>query len=251
MEGEDLSILKDNSLIIQPNQDIQQEEQSTSPFDPSFSPPPSDLFLPPSPLIYPSSILINISLITQSTLAPTYLPYPLPPLAPPPPPSYPPPLPPLPSVIHTPILITPKPFILNEGPGTYILPKRKEKEMANHRLKIYDTKEDYDPSDPLDPDIEENTRNILYVNPELARYEIHDKIHFDDEHVLVDSEEDYVSTEEDCDDYLEEVYDDETKVKDYLNEIPEEEVAEINDKIVNYYFDMDKKKYVSKVEGKL
>jgi hypothetical protein len=89
------------------------------------------------------------------------------------------------------------------------------------------------------------------VNPELARYEIHDKIHFDDEHMLVDSEEDNASTEEDSDDgYLEEEVNPETKVKDYLNEIPQEEVDEINDKILNYYFDMDKMKYVSKFKGK-
>jgi hypothetical protein len=67
----------------------------------------------------------------------------------------------------------------------------------------------------------------------------------------VDSEEDNASTEEDSEDgYLEEVTDNETKAEEYLNEIPEEEVTEINDKIVNYYFDLDKKKYVSKDSNK-
>jgi hypothetical protein len=65
--------------------------------------------------------------------------------------------------------------------------------------------------------------------------------------MLVDSEEDNASTEEDSDDgYLEEVNDSETKAEDYLNEIPEKEVEEINDKILNYYFDIEIKKYVSK-----
>jgi hypothetical protein len=151
--------------------------------------------------------------------------------------------------IREPILITPKPFIPNEGPGTYILPNRKSREIANHKFKIYDTDETYDLLDPFDPHIEENTRNILYKDPEVARFMIHNDIYYDDEHMLVDSEEDNASTEEDSNDgYLEEVNDDETKAYDYLNEIPEEEVAEINDKILNYYFDMDKKKYVSKIK---
>jgi hypothetical protein len=69
--------------------------------------------------------------------------------------------------------------------------------------------------------------------------------------MLVDSEEDNASTEEDSDDgYLEEVNDNETKVKDYLNEIPEDEVDEINDKILNYYFDMDKKNMYQKLKVK-
>jgi hypothetical protein len=92
MEDKDPSILKDNSLITQPNQNIQQveqsnsplivpsfspflinqniqqEEQSTSPVDPFFSPTPP-LFSfpcspPISPRIFPSSILTNNSLIS-------------------------------------------------------------------------------------------------------------------------------------------------------------------------------------------
>jgi hypothetical protein len=61
---------------------------------------------------------------------------------------------------------------------------------------MYNTDNPYDLLDPFDPHIEENTRNILYKDPELARYVIHDKIYFDEEHVLVNSEEDNASTEE-------------------------------------------------------
>jgi hypothetical protein len=53
--------------------------------------------------------------------------------------------------------------------------------------------------------------------------------------MLVDSDEDNASTEELSDDYyLEEEYDSETKADDYLNEIPEVEVFENNDKYQNY-----------------
>jgi hypothetical protein len=165
MEDKHPSILKDNSLITQPNQEIQQVEQTISPFLPSFSPPPPFLFLSPSspspsnqqvvrveqtisPPIFPSSILTNNSFILQPTLALPFPPYPLPPPASP--------TPPLPPVIRDPILITPKPFIFNEGPATYILPDRQSREIANYKFKIYDTDDSYDSYDPFDPHIEEN-----------------------------------------------------------------------------------------------
>jgi hypothetical protein len=63
----------------------------------------------------------------------------------------------------------------------------------------------------------------------------------------VDSDEDNASKVELSDDYyLEEEFDSETKAYDYLNEIPEEEVEENNDKIQNYTFNIEKMKYESK-----
>jgi hypothetical protein len=92
-----------------------------------------------------------------------------------------------------------------------------------------ESKDESDDSDDLyDSDINENNFNILYVNPEQARYVNHDKyptnIRFDDEHMLVYSDEDNFSTDDESDDYLEEEYDSETKADDYLNKIPEEKI---------------------------
>jgi hypothetical protein len=252
MEDENSSILKDNSLISQPNQVIQQVEQTIPP-----SPPP--LPLPPSPQINilfnmqnsNSSILTDNLLIIQPTLAPSFpplflpLPAPLPPS--PPPPLQPPPLPPVNQEALLPTPRIPKHYILYERPGTYKLPRRLLKEVANHRFKIYDKDEPDDLYDPYDFDFDEYTNKILYDNPEFARYLIHKDIRFDDIHMWVTSEEDNASTEEESDDdYLEEVYDSETNADDYLNEIPEAEVFENNDKNQNYDFNKEKKKYESK-----
>jgi hypothetical protein len=103
MEDENPSILKNNSLITQPNQQVPQVEQAMSP--PIF---PSSLINNPFNSIQNSnsSILTDNSLILQPTLAPPFPPLLLPPLAPhtPPPPSH---SPPLPSVNQQPLLLTP------------------------------------------------------------------------------------------------------------------------------------------------
>jgi hypothetical protein len=52
------------------------------------------------------------------------------------------------------------------------------------------------------------------------------------------------------DDDLDEEYNSETKADDYLNEIPEDEVFENNDKNENYTFSIPKMKYKSKIPGK-
>jgi hypothetical protein len=232
MEGENPSILKGDSLISQQNQQVPQVEQTIS------------------PPLFPSSLLTNNSLIIQPTLAPPFPPHLLPPLDPPTPlpPSTSPPLSP---VIQDPLHPTPrmpklyKPY---ERPGTYKLPRKPLKDVANYKFKIYDKDELDDLYDPYDFDFDENTNN---GNKELARYAIQKDIRYDDTHMWVDSEEDNASTVElSDDDYLKMEHDSETKADDYLNEIPEEEVEEINDKIQNYDFDLEKKKYLSKIKGK-
>jgi hypothetical protein len=112
LEGENSSILKENSLISQSNQQVPQVEQTNIPFN--------------SIQNLNSSILTDNSLIIQPTLAPLFPPLLLPPPAPPtpPPPLQPPPLPP---VIQDPLLPTariPKLHKPYEQLGTYKLPRR-------------------------------------------------------------------------------------------------------------------------------
>jgi hypothetical protein len=68
--------------------------------------------------------------------------------------------------------------------------------------------------------------------------------------MYVDLVEDNTPREEESDDDLDEEYDSETKADDYLNEVPEDEVFENNDKNENYTFNIEKMKYESKIPGK-
>jgi hypothetical protein len=66
----------------------------------------------------------------------------------------------------------------------------------------------------------------------------------------VDSEEDNAPREEESDDDLDEEYNSKTTAHDYLNEVPEDQVFENNDKNENYTFNIAKMKYKSKNPAK-
>jgi hypothetical protein len=147
MEGENSSILKDSSLISQPNQVIQQVEQIIPP-PPSFSPP----LLPPPQTNIPfnsiqnsnSSTLTNNSLIPQSALS-----FPFPPLLLPPVSPFTLPPPPFPPffllVIQAPLLFSLRILIFFnpiEGQKTYKLYPRMSRAIVNHKIKTQEKKDE-------------------------------------------------------------------------------------------------------------
>jgi hypothetical protein len=111
-----------------------------------------------------------------------------------------------------PLLLPPRikiPFSPTEGEKTYVLQPRILKTLANHKIQTQEKKDEPDnPDDLYDPDIDENNFNILYENPEEVRYIIYNKhpnyTRYDNDHMLVDSDEDNAPREEESDDYLEE-----------------------------------------------
>jgi hypothetical protein len=142
-----------------------------------------------------------------------------------------------------------------EGPKIYKLKLRISREIANHKIQTQESKDESDDSDDLyNSDINENNFNIFYVNPEDARYVIHDKypykIRYIDEGLWVSSDKDNVLKEEESYDDLDVEYDSETKADDYLNEIPEDEILKNNDKNKNYTLNKEKMKYESKIPNK-
>jgi hypothetical protein len=132
MEGENSSILKDKSLISKPNQQIQQI--------PSINQPMQQV-----------------------------LPFPFLPLTPPSP-SF---LPPLPPVIQVLLLFPPRikiRFNPIEGPKIYILKPKLQREVAIHKIKTPEKKDEPDyPDDLYNLDIDENNFNIIFENQEDGR----------------------------------------------------------------------------------
>jgi hypothetical protein len=172
IENKNYSILKDNSLISQPNKQV--------------LPPPFP------PLLFPP--------LSPSTPSPSSFSSPLSP------------------VMQEPILLPPRipiPFSPTEGLKTYILKPRPLRTLENQKIFTQEKKDETDePDDLYDPDINENNFNILYENPEKARYVIHNMfpnyISYDDEHMWVDSDENNTPKEEESDDDLDDEYDSET-----------------------------------------